>query len=68
MDLSARIGLQADVQTDRQRRKNEELAKEIFGRNRKAKTEQNGSRKLGNGPSLASRVGIAKVWHEEDSL
>ena len=47
--------------TDRQRRKNEALAQQIFGKNRKASTPSIGVRKPGTGPSLASRVGIAKV-------
>lgn len=46
---------------DRLRRKNEELANEIFGRGRKEKSSGNGMRNFGSGPSLASRVGIAKV-------
>ena len=48
---------------DRQRRKNEALAQEIFGRGRRATGPgaAQGPRKLGTGPSLASRVGIAKV-------
>ena len=49
------------MEADRLRRKNEELANEIFGRGRKEKTGQSVSRKPGTGPSLASRVGIAKV-------
>lgn len=47
--------------TDRQRKKNEALASEIFGRGRKHATTNSSSRKIGSGPSLASRVGIAKV-------
>jgi len=46
---------------DRQRRKNEALAQQIFGKNRRASTPSNGVRKPGTGPSLASRVGITKV-------
>lgn len=48
---------------DRQRRKNESLAQEIFGRGRRASgpAAGQGPRKPGTGPSLASRVGIAKV-------
>ena len=46
---------------DRLRRKNEELANEIFGRGRKQKSNGNSLRNFGSGPSLASRVGIAKV-------
>jgi hypothetical protein len=49
---------------DRQRRKNEALAQEIFGRGRRASGPTaggQGPRKPGTGPSLASRVGIAKV-------
>jgi hypothetical protein len=48
---------------DRQRRKNESLAQEIFGRGRLASglAAGQGPRKPGTGPSLASRVGIAKV-------
>jgi len=51
-----------NVSKDRQRKKNETLASEIFGRGRKATPTQNGSHKAGTGGSLASRVGIAKVW------
>lgn len=47
--------------TDRQRRKNEALAQQIFGKNRRASTPSNGVRKPGTGQSLASRVGITKV-------
>lgn len=46
---------------DRLRRKNEALAQEIFGKGRRASTPSNGNRKSGNGPSLASRIGISKV-------
>jgi hypothetical protein len=48
---------------DRQRRKNEALAQEIFGRGRHASgpAAGQGPRKPGTGPSLASRVGITKV-------
>lgn len=48
---------------DRQRRKNEALAQEIFGRGRRegGRASGQGPRKLGTGPSLASRVGITKV-------
>lgn len=46
---------------DRQRRKNEALAQQIFGKNRRASTPSDGVRKAGTGPSLASRVGIVKV-------
>lgn len=49
------------IPRDRQRRKNEALANEIFGRGRRASIPSNGNRKLGLGSSLASRVGIAKV-------
>lgn len=50
-----------DPLIDRLKRKNEELANEIFGRGRKEKSNGNGMRNFGSGPSLASRVGIAKV-------
>ena len=40
------------------------MAQEIFGRGRRASTPNNGNRKLGSGPSLASRVGIAKVRYQ----
>lgn len=48
---------------DRLRRKNEALAQEIFGKGRRSSTpsNSNGNRKPGPGPSLASRIGIAKV-------
>lgn len=53
--------------SDRQRRKNEQLAKEIFGRSKNQKPNQAENRKQGSGPSLASRVGIAKVTASRDS-
>ena len=46
---------------DRLRRKNEALAQEIFGKGRRASTPSNGNRKAGSGPTLASRIGVAKV-------
>ena len=46
---------------DRQRRKNEALAKDIFGKGRIGSTPNNGTRRPGTGPSLASRVGVSKV-------
>ncbi|KAM0800017.1 hypothetical protein BDR22DRAFT_274493 [Usnea florida] len=42
------------------RREKQKLAEEIFGRGRNNNTPNNGSRKSGPGPSLASRVGVAK--------
>ena len=50
-------------EADRERRKNEALANEIFGRGRKSAQGANEpkGRKLGIGPSLASRVGVTKV-------
>lgn len=51
----------ANVPTDRLRRKNEALANEIFGRGRRSSLPNTGNRRLGSGPSFASRVGIAKV-------
>jgi len=55
---------------DRQRRKNEALAQEIFGRGRRASgpAAGQGPRKPGTGPSLASRVGIAKVHSNANVL
>jgi hypothetical protein len=49
---------------DRQRRKNEALAQEIFSKGRRSSAPGAGviHRKPGTGPSLASRVGVAKVW------
>lgn len=47
---------------DREKRKNQTLAKEIFGRKRRQSAPTAGaSRKPGSGPSLASRVGVAKA-------
>lgn len=43
------------------RREKQRLAEEIFGRGRSNNAPNHGSRKSGAGPSLASRVGIAKV-------
>lgn len=47
---------------DREKRKNETLAREIFGRNRRqsAPVAGAGIRKPGSGGSLASRIGAAK--------
>lgn len=50
----------------RQRKEAQELANDIFGRGRKEKLQQNGPRKNGIGPSLASRVGISKVVNHEN--
>jgi hypothetical protein len=64
----------ANTSIDRQRRKHESLAQEIFGKNRRASAPGGGlnNRKPGSGPSLASRVGIAKVdgmsLHTERSI
>lgn len=48
--------------TDREKRKAETLAKEIFGRNRRqsAPAANGGIRKPGTGGSLASRIGPVK--------
>ncbi|KAI9872604.1 MAG: hypothetical protein M1830_001421 [Pleopsidium flavum] len=50
------------IKADRQRRKNEALANEIFGKGRRASAPGSGirNRKAPSGPSLASRIGIAK--------
>jgi hypothetical protein len=60
----AKEGAVANLLTDRQRRKNEALAQQIFSKNRRASAPGAGiaSRKPGAGPSLASRVGVTKVW------
>lgn len=52
----------AIINADRQRRKNEALAQEIFskGRRQSAPSAGSNSRKPGTGPSLASRIGVAK--------
>ncbi|MCJ1370946.1 hypothetical protein MMC20_002160 [Loxospora ochrophaea] len=56
------VSFDAIIQADRQRRKNEELANQILGKGPKARTQPTAvKRKAGSGPSLASRVGIAKV-------
>jgi hypothetical protein len=47
--------------TDRQRRKNEALANEIFGRGRKPKPTSIDNRKFNTKSTFASRVGVAKV-------
>ena len=50
------------ILSDRARRKNEDLAKEIFGRNKQNKDAANkNSRSSSRTPSLASRMGVAKV-------
>ena len=55
---------------DRQRRKNEALAQEIFSKSRRSSAQGAGviNRKPGTGPSLASRVGIAKVWRKKSTV
>ena len=50
--------------TDRQRRRNEALANEIMGKDRRASTPGAGANRramTGPGASLASRVGVTKV-------
>ncbi|RFU35850.1 hypothetical protein B7463_g499, partial [Scytalidium lignicola] len=57
------VDFEAIINADRQRRKNEALAQEIFGKGRRSSASGAGmlnNRKPGAGPSLASRVGIAK--------
>jgi hypothetical protein len=64
MDTRLRTKITAsNVLVDRQRRKNEALAQEIFSKNRRSSAPGAGlnNRKPGTGPSLASRVGVAKV-------
>ena len=53
--------------TDRQRRKNEVLAQQIFGKNRRSNTPSNAARTPGSSPSLASRVGITKASQRSTS-
>lgn len=57
--------LAANTPADRQRRKNEALAKEVFGKGRRSSAPGAGagmgSRKPNAVPSLASRIGVAKV-------
>jgi hypothetical protein len=55
-----------DIYTDRQRRNNEALAEKIFGKNRRASAPGAGmaSKKPGTGPSLASRIGVTKVYYK----
>jgi hypothetical protein len=49
---------------DRKRREHEALAKEIFGKNRRSSDAgQNANKRTAQMPSLASRTGIAKVYH-----
>ncbi|TVY55998.1 putative RNA-binding protein [Lachnellula cervina] len=56
--------LAANTPADRQRRKNEALAKEVFGKGRRSSAPGAGagmgSRKPNAVPSLASRIGVAK--------
>lgn len=61
------VSFDAIIQADRQRRRNEALAQEIFGKPRRVSTPANGLRKPGSGPSLASRVGIAKASQRSTS-
>ncbi|CAG8959436.1 hypothetical protein HYFRA_00001334 [Hymenoscyphus fraxineus] len=64
VDLNAMLTKDTDTSIDRQRRKNEALAAEVFGKGRRASAPGAGmiSRKpAGNTvPSLASRIGTAK--------
>lgn len=55
------------IKADREKRKNETLAKEIFGRNRRQSAPAAGpaARKAGTGPSLASRVGVTKAGSQK---
>lgn len=54
--------LTADNIIDRQRRKNESLAQQIFGKNRRASAPGAGIKaKSGPVPSLASRIGVAGI-------
>ncbi|KAL9027678.1 MAG: hypothetical protein Q9196_003833 [Gyalolechia fulgens] len=45
--------------SDRQKRKNEQLANQLLGKGRRPSTPSNGIRKPGGGGSLANRIGIA---------
>ncbi len=50
---------------DRERRQNQDLAQQIFSKDRRASGPGGGpgQRKPGSGPSLASRVGVTKVHY-----
>jgi hypothetical protein len=50
---------------DRQRRKNEQLANEIFGKNRRPSGPGYIAKRNTQAPTLASRIGIAKVQGEK---
>ncbi|KPI45193.1 uncharacterized protein AB675_2490 [Cyphellophora attinorum] len=60
-DQKSAVDFNQMIQADRARRKNEQLAANIFGRNR-SKQNDGGkvNRSASNSPSLASRIGIAK--------
>lgn len=53
-----------DIRLGRERRKDELLANKFLGKNRRASAPgaTNNNRKPGTGPSLASRMGVGKVW------
>ncbi|KAE8451908.1 hypothetical protein EG329_002749 [Mollisiaceae sp. DMI_Dod_QoI] len=57
------IDLNAMIAADRQRRKNETLAQEIFGKHRRSSAPGAASAKakFGSVPSLASRIGVAGI-------
>ncbi|KAF1348827.1 hypothetical protein BDV97DRAFT_370061 [Delphinella strobiligena] len=68
MSNNQKVALSFDemIQRDRKKRKAEELAQQIFGRNRTPNTQNGGNKKTVNkqspaGGSLASRVGVAKT-------
>lgn len=56
------VDFNAMITADRQRRKNQALATEVFGKKRRSSAPGAGTniRKPGMGPSLASRVGVTK--------
>ncbi|KUJ19942.1 uncharacterized protein LY89DRAFT_682770 [Mollisia scopiformis] len=64
------LDLNAMISADRQRRKNESLAQEIFGKNRRASAPGAGKIKAKSGPvpSLASRIGVAGITKRSASI
>lgn len=62
MASQLRADFESLQQIDRQRRKNEALAQQIFGKNRRASAPGAGNKaKSGSVPSLASRIGVAGI-------
>lgn len=60
-DPGAKSILVSSISSDRQRKKNEALAEEVFGRGRKPGSQYRDNRRIDAGGNFARRVGVAKV-------